>query len=191
MEAIVDFDSWLLNFQPTEVKYYASYDPTSGSIHKVGNQSALSKDLHIIEIDSELAEKIIQGEVSITRCFVNTDTNTVEVAEVSSITKIYDVLHRVIDIEYSMVDKHDLKIIYDQKNKTLTLDLLIPGHWADDTLLNFYLTDYNDPNVIYKNIDVVIAELKVKPLVYRDINLPPRFSVYTKRLFKNYVLEIV
>lgn len=191
METSIDFDSWLATYQPTDIEYYVSYDPMSGSIFKVGNRSALSTDVHTVLIDTEIAEKIIEGSLPIHRCFVNLDTNIVEVAEFKAITKINDILHRVIELEHSTTNKHDLKLTYEKISKTLTINLLTPTYWEDDTQLSFYLTDYNDPNIVYEKIDVMLSNIKVASATYNNIEMPGRFSVYTKRIFRNYVLEIL
>lgn len=191
METTIDFDSWLDTYQPTDIEYYASYDPVAGSIFKVGNRSALASDPYVVLVDTELAEKIIEGSLPIHRCFVNPDTQEVEIAEIKSITKINDILHRVIELEHSLAERQDLKLTYNGSSKLLTIELLATTHWTDDLSMTFYLTDYNDPNIVYKDITVVLADIKNIPAVYTDIVLPERFSVYTKRLFRNYVLEIL
>jgi hypothetical protein len=191
METSIDFDSWIAAYSPTDIVYHVSYDPVSGSIFKVGNQTALVGDEYTTVIDTELAEKIIEGSLPIHRCFVNPDTQEVEIAEIKSITKINDILHRVIELEHSLAERQDLKITYDRSTKVLTIELLATTHWTNDLSMLFYLTDYNDPNVVYKDITVVLADIKNTPAVYTDIVLPERFSVYTKRLFRNYVLEIL
>ena len=62
--------------------------------------------------------------------------------------------------------------------------------WAGDTLMNFYITDYNDPNILYQTIQIPILELEGKNVTVDQLTtVPKEFSVYTRRLFKNYVLE--
>jgi hypothetical protein len=56
--------------------------------------------------------------------------------------------------------------------------------------MNFLITDYNDPNVLYKPFTIKISDLVGKKFVLKNLELPTKFSVYTRRLFKNYVLEI-
>ena len=191
METPIDFDSWLATYQPTDIKYYATYDPMSGAVFKVGNRSALSDDTHTITIDNELAEKIIEGLLPIHRCFVNLDTQEVEIAESKAVTKINDVLHRISELKYSLTVKHDLKIVYTSAVNTLSIQQVKDNQWLDDGVLTFYLTDYNDPNVVYKVISVLTADIKIAPAIFKDIKLPNRFSVYTKRLFRNCVLEVL
>ena len=191
MEAIVDFDSWLAVYQPTDVRYHAAYDPMSGAVFKVGNRAALSDDTHTITIDNELAEKIIEGSLPIHRCVVNLDTLAVEITEIKAVTKINDVLHRVSDLKYSSTVKHDLKLVYTSAVKTLSIQLTKPNQWSDNGILTFYLTDYNDPNVVYKIISTSITDIKTGAAAYTDIELPSRFSIFTRSSFRNYTLEIV
>jgi hypothetical protein len=39
-------------------------------------------------------------------------------------------------------------------------------------------------------ISVKILDLINKPMVFENVEVPPKFSIYTRRLFKNYTLEI-
>jgi hypothetical protein len=61
--------------------------------------------------------------------------------------------------------------------------------WDGDTEMLFFITDYNDPNVLYETVSVKINELigqsKIIPMIHFD-----NFSIYTRRIFKRYVLEI-
>jgi predicted membrane-bound mannosyltransferase len=191
METQINFDDWLASYQPAEVKYRVAYDPLTGAIFKVGNQTALVNDPCTVEIDTELAEKIIEGALPIHRCFVDLNTHLVEIAEIKSVSKINDVLHRVIELEHSLVDKHDVKLTYSRSSQQLTIELITKGHWTSDTPMPWYLTDYNDPTTVYKIINTVLADIQTAPAVFDNIVLPDRFSVYTKRLFRNYVLEIL
>jgi hypothetical protein len=54
--------------------------------------------------------------------------------------------------------------------------------------MNFLITDYNDPNVLYEMISVKINELIGKSKTFENIDYD-KFSVYTRRLFKNCVIE--
>ena len=54
--------------------------------------------------------------------------------------------------------------------------------------MSFLITDYNDPNILYKMVSLTVSDLVEKKKIFKDIELPDRFSVYTRRIFKNYVL---
>ena len=56
--------------------------------------------------------------------------------------------------------------------------------------MTFYITKYNDPHWILHTIDVTIEELVGKSKTFKQMDLPEKFSVFTRRLLKNYVLEI-
>jgi hypothetical protein len=126
-----------------------------------------------------------------------------EIAEVKSIFKIDDVMHRIISKEYSKEQKPDVYLSYSSKNKTLKIQLSeeLGGTkkiklsmnrraiiWNGDTEMKFFITDYNDPNLIFEMFSVKINELVGKTKIINNIDYD-KFSVYTRRLFKNYVIE--
>jgi hypothetical protein len=60
--------------------------------------------------------------------------------------------------------------------------------WSGETAMSFLITDYNDPNILYKMVSLTVSDLVEKKKIFQDIELPDRFSIYTRRIFKNYVL---
>jgi len=195
MEEILDFDVWLANYQPSEIKYFAAYNPIEGTVSAIGSEIALAGEANKTLVDTELALKVLEGSLPIHRCYVDLDTKTVNIAEIKSIVKVNDVLHRIIESEYSLVSEHDIVVIYERTSKKFTIrsgkDDNISSHWSADTPMSYYLTDYNDPNVVHKIVDITISDILSGPTIVNNIELPDRFSVYTKRLFRNYVLEIL
>jgi hypothetical protein len=195
MEETLDFDTWLANYKPVEPVYVASYDPMSGAVLAIGSETALAGENNKTTMDTELALSVLEGSIPIHRCYVDLDTKTVSIAEIKSIVKVNDVLHRIIESEHSLVSEHDIVVIYERTSKKFTIRTgkvnNITTHWSADTPMSYYLTDYNDPNVIHKLVNTTIFELLSGPTVIDNVDLPNRFSVYTKRLFKNYVLEIL
>jgi hypothetical protein len=63
-------------------------------------------------------------------------------------------------------------------------------YWDGETVMNFLITDYNDPNILHKMISLKISDLIAASKTFRSLDLPETFSVYTRRIFKNYVIEI-
>jgi hypothetical protein len=97
-------------------------------------------------------------------------------------------------------------ITYNSKKKTLKIELSeelggtkkLPKKfqpvtakkivWDGHTEMDFLITDYNDPNVLYEMISVKINTLVGNSKIFENIEYN-NFSVYTRRLFKNCVIE--
>jgi hypothetical protein len=203
MEEIIDFDKWIKEYTPPVVKFVAVYDPINGAVKSVGPSHAFENEKYKIDIDSTIAESIISSEIKIHHCFVDIGSNTLEIAEVKNIFKIDDVLHRVISKEFFTGEKIDIFITYSSKNKTLKIQLSdeFGGTkksktsvkkrsiiWDGDTEMRFLVTEYNDPNLIFEMFSVKINELVGKTKTISNVSYK-NFSVYTRRLFKNYVIE--
>ncbi len=207
MEKLMDFDEWLANYKPQEPEYFAVYDPYTGAVKSVGPKHAFENEQHKILLDREIAESIIEGKIKIGSCMIDPTANTLEIAEVKNIHKIDDVLHRIQDVAYAAdIEKPDLYITYDSSSKTLMVELSeelegtrkLPEKfqpvkpkkviWDGDTEMDFLITEYNDPNILFEMISVKINELKGKSVTFENLDYP-RFSVYTRRIFKNCVIE--
>jgi hypothetical protein len=203
-----DFDEWIKTFKVPEVNYLASFDDT-GRLTKVGPDHIFSKDERCIELSKEMAEEIISGKIHISKCFVDVKTGSVEIAQVEKLFKIDDMLHRIVAKEWTDVEIPDVYITYKTKTNELVIELtealggtyILPDElqpvpqrkmvWDGETTLKFMLTDYNDPHIIHKVVEVKLHDLVENAHVVTDVELPNSFSVYTRRLLKDYVLEIV
>jgi hypothetical protein len=206
MEEIIDFEEFLRNIKLPEVSYVAVFDPETGEVKSVGPSHAFENKPYKIPLDKETAELIIEGKIRINSCFVDITGNTLEIAEIKSVFKIDDVLHRVVETKWAEFDKADIYITYDKSQNTLTVELTEEFHgtkkladkfqpvnkrkviWSGDTTMKLLITDYNDPNVLYTMITLTVADLVEQKKVFENIELPERFSIYTRRIFKNYVL---
>jgi len=204
-----DFDEWLKNYEPAPVVYNAAFDPQSGKITSIGPDHTINKDKYenIIEVESDLAEKIINGEIRMSKCFVDPHEGKLEIVEVKDLYKIDDVLHRIIVKEYSEVKKPDIHLTHFSESNTLAIELseeyggtFIQDKefqpvtkrkmfWDGHTELEFSITDYNDPNIIRDNFSIKVSDLVGKKVELLDLDIPKYFSVYTRRLFKNYMIE--
>jgi len=189
------------------VEFMAKFDPANGQILAVGPSVAFQNEKFKLPIDEDIALQIIQGTMLLSSCKVNIIENQVEISEERSLFKIDDVLHRIIDRQFFDLDRIDISITFNQQLKEFTFSLAedLGGilknpklsddkkrkvMWGGDTLMNFYITDYNDPNVLYFRLEFTVADLEKKDLTLKSLTeLPKEFSVYTRRLFKNYVLE--
>jgi len=202
MAKMIDFDQWYLNWKPAPVEYVAVFDPQTGAVLSVGPAHAFIDEKCKVPIDKETAESIILGEVKISSCVIDINSNTLEVAEIRAVFKIDNVLHRIISIEYADHENSDIYLTYNLKNKNLKIELstefggtkvpVVPVKerrivWDGDTEMIFLITDYNDPNVLFEIISVRIKDLIGKSKTFKNIDYN-QFSVYTRRLFKNYVI---
>jgi hypothetical protein len=206
MEELIDFDKWLSEYKSIEPEYVAVFDSYSGAVISVGPSHAFKKEKNKIPIDQETAESIIEGKIKIASCMIDLGANTLQIAEIKNIFKIDDVLHRVVSKQYADFEKPDLFITYNSKKKSLKIELseelggtkkLPPKFqpvtpkkiiWDGQTEMDFLITDYNDPNVLYEMISVKINSLVGKSKIIENIEYDS-FSVYTRRLFKNCIFE--
>jgi len=208
MAEVIDFDEWMKNFEMPEVVYGASYDPHSGKITKVGPIDKLECD-NVAEVDKETALQILEGSIPLNKCFIDLVSNKLAIAEVKNIRKIDDVLHRIIEESWTVDFKPDIVVTPSKKNKELKIELSeelngsyqIPEKykpiakrqivWSGETQITFLVTDYNDPHVIHDKRTCKIDNLNSTPKIFYDVSFPKdKFSVYTKRIFSNYVVAL-
>jgi len=192
MEELMDFDEWIKIPQQIKIQYWAGYDPESGKVTGIYPGDSAVNVKYKVEIDQEIAESIANGITSIFNCFVDLDDGKFEIVEVKSLTKIDDVLHRVIGSKWSSVVDPDI-VILNQNNKiVITLHEKYRNgkkiFWNGETEMDFFITEYNDPHTLYNIFTVKISKLIEKDHVE---NLPEikKFSIYTRRLFKNYIFH--
>jgi hypothetical protein len=206
MEEMIELEPLEIQYIP--LVYVALFNPDSGEVVSIGPEAAFEHESNKIVIDSEIAERVIEGKVRIQNCFIDLANGTFEIAELKNVYKIDDVLHRISDKKWSNIEKPDLFVTYNKKKKTLSFELTeelggskkLPKKyqpiknrkviWEGSTEMSFLITDYNDPNILYKMLSFKISDLTASPIVYNDVDVPEKFSVYTRRLFKNYVMEI-
>jgi hypothetical protein len=205
MEEMIDLDEFMASIVMPEIKYVAVFDPATGAVTSVGPSYAFPKEKFILDLDDETALSIIEGRTKIHSCFVDPTSNTLELSEVKTAVKMDDVLHRIVERQWSNIEKPDLYITY--KNNTLTFQLTEELYgtyildaqfqpakkrkvrWDGDTQLHFFVTEYNDPNILHKSIVITLSDIIEKSHTVEVLSLPDKFSVYTRRIFKNYVIE--
>ena len=202
-EVLNDLQSWLESLPTVEVTYYAIFDNTTGQVTGIYPDHAAKDIEHKVLIDREIAESVFEGKTTLQSYIIDLTTANLEFVELKSLTKIDDVLHRIIDIKWSETPDNDVFLTYDKLNKTLTFELSIKYngtkivedittkkiHWSGSTEMLFLITTYNDPNGLYYTAEISIESLIENKRILTDINLPEDFSVYTRRIFKNYVIE--
>ncbi len=205
MEKVTDIFS---DIQITPVSYMACYNPISGEVYAVGPSSAFTKEQSVIPLEKEMAEMIIEGEINIINCAVDTRSMTFELVEKKTVTKIDDVLHKISEQNWTDVECPDIFLTYDKKKNIFTIELteefygtkVLPKKyqpvtkrkiiWSGETVLNFYVTEYNDPHILYAQFEVLLKDLIDSKITIKALSVPDKFSVYTRRVLKNYVIKI-
>ncbi len=210
MEEVIDFDSWIEQQQKKKIiQYYAIYDPETGKIKGVWPEGALGDQKFCVPIELSVAESIMTGTLSPSFCYVDPETEefTLLDSQELGLTKIDNVLHRIIDKRFSKLENYDIHIIYvSQENKLLfQLSEKYGGtfidsrkkeskkrkvFWDFDTQLDFLITEYNDPNIIHEIISFKMSDIIGKEKIYIDLDIPKKFSIYTNRVLKDCVIEI-
>lgn len=207
-QAMLELAEFIENLKLPDPEFSAVYDPHTGEVKSVGPTDAFADEQYKIQIDFDTAIDIIEGRIRITSCFIDPDSTELEIVEVKHVFKIDDVLHRVPNVVWSDVARPDIFITYLHKSKKLKFQLSeefygtkkIPKkfhpikpkktRWAGETGLIFLVTAYNDPHAIFEVINFTIDDLIENTKVYTNINVPERFSIFTRRIFKNYVMDI-
>jgi hypothetical protein len=194
MEQMIDFDKWFESFIQKEIEYYAIYDPKTSAVTGVYPDHAASNIDHKIKIDKEIAESIFDGKISLTSCFVDVVDDRLELIQVSSLVKIDDILHRIPDIEYVSATDPDISIKFLSDKNLIAIQLSTKLkkksiRWGGDTKLKFIVCSYNDPHLFYQIIDLTLDQLFVDDFVIPYTGPNSRFSVFTARIFKNYIFE--
>jgi hypothetical protein len=197
-EDILEFHKLLGDID--EPVYLAQYDPESLKVKKVGPENAFTDRENVIQIDIDLGKQICSGEIRIGSCYIDLHQQEIKVSEYKNLFKIDDVLHRIPLKEWFDSDRIDLAIFLfdneikielgEQWNGTYMSGVLPSKRnitWGGDKKLDFLITDYNDPNIIHDAFSVNVEELYKKSFS-RPLKVgKTQFSVYTKRIFKNYV----
>ena len=194
MEKIIDFDSWLQQYIAPQVEYWAIFEPTTGEVTGIYPDLAAHDKQYKIKIDIDLAEDIHNGIIQMSSCFVDMDDETVEIITKHSLIKIDDVLHRVIDRKYVPIQKNDIIIQYNELENKIIFVLHSSSktrkiQWDGTTEMQFFITAYNDPHNLYQTITFQLKDLEKHPKEFIYTGTNQRFSIFTRRILKNYVFE--
>lgn len=194
MEEIIDFDKWLQTIVVEPIEYYAIYNPQTAEVIGIYPKNSAKSIEHKVLIDLDLAESILEGKISLRSCFVDEIDDVLQVVQTQSVRKIDDILHRVVSKEFATFDKADLYVTFNSELNTITLSLIEKLKrkkicWGNSALLRFYITEYNDPHKVIQVITTTLDDLYKNNQLYQYTGSNKNFSVFTSRIFKNYVFE--
>ena len=194
MEKVIDFDSWLQQYIAPQVEYWAIFEPTTGEVIGIYPDLSAGEKQHKIKIDRDLAEDIHNGIVQMNCCFVDMNSQTVEIVTRPSFVKIDDILHRVIDKKYALDQKNDIVIQYNELENKIIFVMhsaikISQFPWVENVEIRFFITAYNDPHDLYQIIVFQLKDLSQNSKEFIYTGPHNRFSIFTKRILKNYVYE--
>ena len=196
MEEVTDFDTWLKNYTPPEIYYYAIYNPETYQVIGIYPSYAAEAEKYKLKIDRDLAEDIQNGVVKMNTCFVDSESDTLEIIEKHSLRKIDDIVYRIPDSKYVDVTEADVVINVDIKNNIILFKLIDnlktrKVMYDESTDMQFFVTEYNDPHKVIQTVTFKLNDIRSKEqsLKYKGQSL--RFSIFTRRLFKKYVMSFV
>lgn len=193
--AIKDFEDWVKTLVIPEVKYFAVFDPAAGNVLGIYPDHSCPDTPNKIEVDEEISLSIVEGKTTLNSYMVDLDSEKIEFIENQHLRKIDDVLHRVIEERWSKNETVDIQLTVNKSQKKIKIELDEKFYksrkifWDGSTEMLFLITDYNDPNGLYDTMSITIDKLFENKYLSFDVEFPDEFSVYTRRLFKNYVLK--
>ena len=190
----MDFDEWI-KLPSNQVEYFAKFNQENGSLLGIYPSHAAQDIVNKIQIDEDVAAQIASGKENLFSYQVDLPTKKlVKISKFSthSLIKIDDVLHRVIDKKWSKITDPDVVISYSKENKSLTFSMNNKYSkniiWDGETEMIFLVTDYNDPNVLMQMISIRAGDITENTKSFH-IELPEKFSVYTRRILDKYIFE--
>jgi len=187
----LDLAQWIKKYKNNIVKYFASYDSNGVIFSVFGNENNTRKiEKNEIEINNTLAISIIQGTENI--CFYRVDTITKTIYKV--VPSNYLLRHNLIRIseaDYTWLESvdPDVRVVYDISLKKLEIKLSQRYNnfkLYEENNLVFYITKFNDPDFLYKHIEISLSELKENVYTVENIDIDLPFSTFTKPIFKTY-----
>ncbi len=187
------FDEWIKTLEIPEETYFFEFD-SEGNVLALHPGQTVGEIKNKIQVDESIALAIYEQGETLRHYKVDVISGRVIKVNLSSITGLYkidDVLHRVIDKRWSNVTKPDIAIEYNRQESLLTFKinpLLKTVEWQGDQEMVFLITEYNDPNVLQEMISFNVNELVKYPQRIK-VDLPKKFSIYTRRIFDKYTYE--
>jgi hypothetical protein len=192
MEEITDFDKWLQTIVAEPVEYYAIYNPQTAEVIGIYPKNSAKDIEHKVLIDLDLAESIFEGKISLKSCFIDEVDDVLQVIQTQSIRKIDDILHRIVSQDFATFKEADLCVTFNNVSSEIVLSLnekikRKKVRWDSCALLKFLITEYNDPHKVIQILTTTLDDLYENDQKFQYIGNADTFSVFTSRVFKNYI----
>jgi hypothetical protein len=193
-QELMDFDEWIKLPVNQTIEYYATFKD-DGALIGVYPSHAVLDLTNKIKIDDDIGTAIANGVENLFSYKIDIPTKKlIKLNKFSthSLIKIDDIIHRVIDKKWSNIQDSDITILHNTKNNTLTFSMSDKYSnniiWDGATEMIFLVTDYNDPNVLIHMLSIRAGDITENTKSF-TLDLPTRFSVYTRRIFDKYIFE--
>lgn len=194
----VDIDNILKEIFFTEIKYFVSYEEETGKILCFGPALAFKDVKNKIELDDDTANLIIRGKVFLQSCLVNLKTLKLDINVGKEEKTIDNILYKIPIKNNLLSNSSDLCLFY--YSESMSLDVVLNSSYQRTDLIKKYnlldkkleliLSDYNDPNNIHRIIIIPFKDLIGNKITINDIFFDKNLSIYTKKIFIDYALEI-
>ena len=190
---LAPFDEWIKTLELPEETYFFEFDD-AGNVIALHPGPLVDHIKNKIQVDLDIVLGIYERGETLRHYKVDVISSRVikvNLASITGLSKIDDVLHRVIDKKWSKILKPDVSIEYNKEDTLLTFKinpLLKTIEWQGDQNMVFLITEYNDPNVLREMISFNVNELVKYPQQFK-LDLPKKFSIYTRRIFDKYTYE--
>lgn len=192
----LDFDGWLKTYKPEEPVYYAIYNPETCKVTGVYPKGPSAGKKHKIKIETVIAEEIINGKINLSLLTVDIENEELVISEKEVYTSAYSNFYKLQSTARDLISV-SLSVKYIKQEKKLYFT-------ASDNLIKqkdkfesyklpclFYITNQNDPNVLYDTIELNLTELFSKKEIAFHLDMEQKkFSIFTKKIFNNYYFVI-
>lgn len=201
MEESLDLEFFIKTLTPIEIKYYAKFDITTGEISGIypSNTGFAESDVWV-EIDSEVAERIVEGKECITNFAIDTSTEGMPIVDIRKL-KTPDHVHtlfRVPEVQWSTKPPEIVIEYYADSN---SFRLTLGEKYSKIKILAFknvpchlYITQYNDPNILHETIIFSVDNLINQGFDLIKIKTQfnsKAYSIFTPQLFNVFGVQIV
>lgn len=180
-----------------KLNFAGSYNEI-GQIEQVGPANIFVGKSNLVEINDEISNKLLEGTLHLSSLLVKFDNDiaTVHIIDTKSTSMINNLLYRINPTTDLQHDTGDLTIKIDVENSSMKVSLRNPelvsrGMISPDKEILLLITEFNDPNALYEICRIRIGDLATDTVYYEGLTIPKHFDLYTKRIFRDYRLEII
>jgi hypothetical protein len=204
MEEELEYDFSFPTIEPRVVNYVAVFNQETGAVISIGPEDSFPNIDNKIFVDKEFVDDVVNCRINIHNCFVDFYDLKLEIKEIKSLFKIDDMLHRIPESRFVDFQDSDIYVTYNESTHNLKFELTERFYgtrpaeknskkqkmvWSGDTNMDFFVTEYNDPHKLIQAVQITLNELTEKSYEL-NLQLPNKFSIFTRRLFKKYIMEV-